>query len=132
MIKIPDKKTFTRAEVLYLVEEAYLTASLELANNEGLTNEQYTERVLNAVSKVFELSIEQIKSKSKIKPIIDAKKIVYYLLYPRCGTYSQLGRMFNQNHATVLFHQKSYKPLYLYNPDFRYVAQKVDKLLRNE
>lgn len=133
MINIPRKNNYTTEEVIDLVNKAYIQGSDDVCSAfEHTKKEQIIERVVNSVAIVFELSVDRIKSKSQNRDIIDAKKIIYHLLYPTVGTFEYIARLFHQHHSTVIFHYKSYDYLYINNSDFRKKAQRVQYLLKDE
>ena len=133
MIDIPRKESYKYEDVVELVNKAYIRGSDEVcASFNPTTKEEYIERVINATATILELTIEQIKSNSKSRDIIDSKKIIYHNLYPKVGTFKYIGKHFNQNHATVIFHYQTYDYLYINNSEFRRKAQRVQNLLKDE
>lgn len=133
MIDIPPKESYTLEDVVQLINKAYIQGSDDVCKSANrTTKEQFIDKVIRITSSVLELTNEQINSNSKNRQIIDAKKIIYHNLYPRAGTFADIGRLFNQHHATVIFHYKSYDYLYINNSEFRRKAQRVQNLLRDE
>ena len=66
------------------------------------------EQAFNSVCKVFELTPIQLRSKSRIRNIVEARATLCYVLHKKQGLSSTAtGEYLNLDHASVLYHSKN-------------------------
>ena len=66
------------------------------------------QEAFNSVCKVFELTPIQLRSRSRLRHIIEAKASLCYILHKKQGLSSTaVGEYLKLNHATVLHHCKN-------------------------
>ena len=55
------------------------------------------------VCNFYEVTLQELMSKTRLRKIVDARNTLYYILH-RCHklTSVEVGKMFNKNHATIL------------------------------
>ena len=61
------------------------------------------ESVIRVVCENYDVTIDALKGKSRIKDVVEARQICFYILHKKMKLKSvAVGDMFNKNHATVL------------------------------
>jgi len=66
------------------------------------------EQAFNSVCEVFELTPIQLRSRSRLRHIVEAKAVLCYILHKKQGLTSlATGEYLKLNHATVLHHCKN-------------------------
>lgn len=61
---------------------------------------------------VNNITLEQLESKSRIRPVIEARRMVFNVARDLLEmTFSETGKIFNQNHATAIHHIKQNRAL---------------------
>jgi chromosomal replication initiator protein len=55
------------------------------------------------VCNFYGITLQELMSKTRLRKIVDARNILYYIFH-RCYklTSTEVGKMFNKNHATIL------------------------------
>jgi len=68
----------------------------------------------------IKLGVKDLKKDSRLREIIDARRIAYYILREKYSlSYASIGNFFNKDHATVLYNYKSVKDLIKYDIIFK-------------
>lgn len=89
-------------------------------------------QVLKAVSETLNMPIETIKSRSRKRDIVDARRISLKLIRTKCGTRKKrptlmfLGELFGMHHSTIIH------SIYVYDDLFsndRMFADKCNRVL---
>jgi chromosomal replication initiator protein len=62
-----------------------------------------TSSLILKVCDYYEITLDQLMSKSRLRKIADARNTLYFILH-KCYklTCTEVGKMFNKNHATIL------------------------------
>ncbi len=86
--------------------------------------------ILERIEKVTGMPLYKLAEKSNSE-MVDLRCIIYFVLKDHYG-YSEIGRMFNKHHATIIHSVKRFENLYLYEREFRNKANKILKAIKNE
>jgi hypothetical protein len=92
-----------------------------------MTNKKIIDLVIEAVSKITNLSRKQILYRSRAKDRVNARRILIYIL--RCQHqmgWSEIGRLLKCNHATVIYHYDYVINNHMYDPDVKRLKFIVD------
>ncbi len=87
--------------------------------------------VLNIVSEVMGVSLDQIKSKSRIQTYVTARCLICHFLREYTSlTLSAIGKVIGgRDHSTVIHQLDQFKNLYQYNYEFKLIADKINDRL---
>ena len=70
----------------------------------NIPTDTMVERILNAVSKTYGVSVEDMKSKRKTEDVANARHIAIHIIkYITPLTLKEIGAIFGRDHATVIF-----------------------------
>lgn len=84
------------------------------------------ENVLNSVCKVFGVTAEDIKSETRIRKVVDARRaLIYILCSQRRFTLVEIGKFVNRGHATTIYHNREAVNMIETDKEFK---QKIDGL----
>ncbi len=76
-----------------------------------LRNQELARRYIHTTSMYFGVSIDDMMSASRLREVSEARKVLYYLLYYKCGnTYSHIAKFFNRHHSTVIVALRNISP----------------------
>lgn len=79
-----------------------------------------------------EFGIKELKSKSRYKPYVEARKIYCFLSHKLTGySLSQIGLYFNSDHATVLHHKKTVKNFIETEKDYGGVVSDFENMIKS-
>lgn len=89
---------------------------------------QYVERIIQ----LFEISREELFTKSKKKEAVDARYLLYYLCYKRPMTLSYIQKFMNANgyaiqHSSVIYGIKATAKRVRNDSDYSQVAKQIQK-----
>jgi len=74
--------------------------------------ESYITSLTKAIQSVLNVTIDDMRSASRRRNIVNARFIFSTILYELTGfSYSHIGRIINRDHATVLYHIKTCRQL---------------------
>jgi len=77
------------------------------------------QNVLTAVSYVNSISEESIMDKSRIRPLVDARRFCYVLIREIYGyPYQTISKFFDKNHATIIHQLEVHKTLMKYDKHY--------------
>lgn len=97
----------------------------------GLADNLKVDRgILERIEKVAGMPLSKLSQKRNSE-MVDLRCIIYFALKDHYG-YSEIGRMFNKSHATIIHSVKRFENLYLYEREFRNKANKILKAIKNE
>ena len=71
-----------------------------------MTEDEALQRAQRGVTRLG-LSWEQIVSPVRLRPLVDARKMVSYFLRDQGWTYKAIGQVMNRDHATAVHHVRS-------------------------
>tara|TARA_R100001086_G_C11766973_1_gene239753 strand:- start:274 stop:699 length:426 start_codon:yes stop_codon:yes gene_type:complete len=75
--------------------------------------------VINAVSYTNSISVESILDKSRIRPIVDARRFCYVLIREIYGyPYQVISKFFGKNHATIMHQLEVHSTLMKYDKHY--------------
>jgi len=78
------------------------------------------ESVIRVVCEKYDITIEALKGKSRIKDVVEARQICFYILHKKMKLTSiVVGDMFNKNHATVLHSCRTIENFMLHEVDLK-------------
>ncbi len=81
--------------------------------------------IIHGVCQELEVSEEQLKSKSRKRPIAEARFITSKLLRTKKKLpLKAIGRQLKRDHSTIIYHLNTFGNLYLTAPEF---AEKFDR-----
>ena len=90
-------------------------------------------KIWNAVASVMCVSIKDIMSRRREKQIALARQIAMYYTYKTGNTFEECGRMFNRDHATIMYAVKRITEWrvdsYGHQPPVREILDKVDEAI---
>lgn len=77
-------------------------------NNGFLTAEEYIHKAIDAVCEVFDITVENLKSKSRKSHLVDARAVAISLIMKNNPTVTcaAVGQVFKKEHSTVVFMRK--------------------------
>lgn len=80
--------------------------------------------ITRAVSDYFRLSVNEVKSPSRIRDHSEARCIIYTLIKKgdKNATLKGIGRFFNRDHSTIIHGLETYNDLYVTDKSFRIKA----------
>lgn len=83
--------------------------------------------LLNNVSLCSNVSMKEILSKSRKKPIILARMIFVgiALEHPKPPTLKGMGKIIEQHHSTVIHTRETYKDMYFSDKNFRKLTEEI-------
>ena len=87
-------------------------------------------KIVGCVLKEFKLRKEDLFSQSRVRGICDARFIAFSLLYKNSVSKSEIGRMFNKNHATVLNGIRQAEYFYLNNSEFQTYYDNIESNIK--
>ncbi len=91
-----------------------------------ITNKKTPEQILELVSKKLLIPIEDLKLRTRKQDIVDARRICIHLIKDQGDlSLEKIGKIFKQDHATVLHALRTYDALIINNKEFRNKANKV-------
>ena len=61
-----------------------------------------TNQIIGGVCKHFQLSEIQLRSKCRLRPFVEARSIISYLLVTNGMTTTEAGRLINRDHSNVI------------------------------
>jgi len=108
------------------------TASLALKHlNINEVKEVNTELIINIVSRYFNVNVEDIKSKSRMKKIVIARHTAMYFCREKLGySYSRIAREFGgMDHTSVSDGCKNMQQLYLTDNDVKYYIDEIKRMI---
>lgn len=88
------------------------------------------DKVINAVCEVCNVTLGDIKSKSRKQEFVYARFIICHLLREYGLKLQAIGYIINKNHATVLYDLKSYLNEYQISHMFKDIANKVNAKIK--
>lgn len=63
--------------------------------------------IINDAASLYGCDTEELTSSKRHRRFADARKVICYILCTLQGkTYSEVGRMLNRNHATVIYYEQ--------------------------
>lgn len=116
-----EVKSYSYKEVKALVDEAYLAGMHDGLNTElhKIPSEHRLDFVIKCSEIAFDMSFSDLKKKTRKRSVVDARTIIYWHIYPALGSLSEIGGIFNQDHATVFDRLKKYEDFFYNNIEFR-------------
>jgi chromosomal replication initiator protein len=97
----------------------YIYAGLD--RSDKVKNELKIDSFFNAVHELYDLSKEDVVAKTRIREIVDIRRMgMYYLRHTLGMTTSRVGQiMGNKDHATVLYNTTRARELFEIEPSFK-------------
>lgn len=126
VIRLNELRDTMVVDGIYLTVNIHVSKSLkETSSNSKI---KFIEDVLSIIENEFGITVAQIKSNSRSRPIVEARHIFYYML--KNSRYemglTELGSVFNRAHSSVLHGIKTVNNLIDFNKEFR---QNIEKLM---
>jgi chromosomal replication initiation ATPase DnaA len=73
-----------------------------------------------------EMGIEDILIKNRVRDNVDARRILFYILKKKLGlTLTEIGKMSNRTHATILHSVNNFKDIIKYDKELNYAYNKI-------
>ena len=92
--------------------------------------ESYITSLTRAIQSVLDVTIDDMRSASRRRNIVNARFIFSTILYELTGfSYSHIGRIINRDHATVLYHIKTCRQLIDIDKYFKNMYNEVKNLI---
>tara|TARA_R110002020_G_scaffold186701_1_gene384761 strand:- start:1068 stop:1481 length:414 start_codon:yes stop_codon:yes gene_type:complete len=90
------------------------------------------EHIIFIVSKSIGMDIQTIKSTSRSRDIVDARRICYVLLKSKMNlTWGEIGSHFDRDHASIIHNYNAHEHLYKNYFDYRIKFDKAEGRLKN-
>ena len=91
-----------------------------------------TELIMQTVAAYFKISLEEMMAKCRKRTIIDARSLAIYFIKEQLTglTYSEIGRMFNADHATIYHAYTKCLNLFQTNNQFRTYRDELIEILK--
>lgn len=80
-----------------------------------------TKKAARVSARIFDLDVEDVLSTSRRKEVLDARAVTYYAAYLLGDNYSQIGRVMDRDHSTVM---SGYSRVAT-SPRLRHIAERV-------
>lgn len=88
------------------------------------------EGVFKAVEECTGHSKRRVLERNRKESVADARRLVAYYLYRKTDvSTSEIGRILNRDHATVMYLRKTVRPLSKVDKGFSSLMEKVDQAL---
>ena len=79
-----------------------------------------TDHLIESVAKTFDVTAEQVKSPTRERDVVDARKICAYLLnQKRKFTTTKTGQLLNRDHSSIIYLVKQAEALMEVDKDFK-------------
>lgn len=92
-----------------------------------MTNKKIIDLVIEAVSKITNLSRKQILYRSRAKDRVNARRILIYILRSQHQMgWSEIGKILHCSHCNVIYHYEYVINNYMYDPDVKRLKFIVD------
>ena len=78
-----------------------------------------TDEIIERVAASMDVCSSYITSRSRIRPIVEARSVAMYLLRKTGMSYTRIGRCFKRDHATVIWAIKNVENWLQVDKDFR-------------
>lgn len=118
--------TLRRIEMLERRMESWDKRWAELGELGASAETNYPRRVLQVqagVAESYGLSVDAIRSPAKMYRIVEARHLAIWLCAKlRLGEFVFLGKMFNKNHASILYARKTFQDRIDTEPDISRIA----------
>lgn len=90
-------------------------------------------RVTELICNYFNVTLDELKSKRRLKNITDARHWIIYILYNyNKMTLAQIGRILNKNHATCIHAIRRIEAQSEIYPDINETKENLIKLINND
>ena len=84
------------------------------------------DKILKKVCSVFDITIEDVRSKNREKHLVYARMICSKLIHSSCDCFTtEIAKHINRDSSTVRYYISVFEQEYLYNKDFRAFADEV-------
>jgi chromosomal replication initiation ATPase DnaA len=131
-VKTPRQKINELQQMRNVVHEAWVQAEIDkiIASAEEPQHDPLT--VFEVVYQVTGIPREQTASKTRLRPIVDARHMAVGLMAYHCLKYSMsdIAGMFERDHATTLHSNRMFHTLTDTDPAFRVKREKCEAMLR--
>ena len=86
----------------------------------GVVSVITADKIIYIVSNYFNVSLEDIKSRSRKRDLVNARFFIIYYLRKCCNMrYSKIGKIFNRDHSTAIHAYNQVMNLIEYDEEFR-------------
>jgi len=85
-----------------------------------------------ATALVYNVDIPEIKSKSRERPVTDARCQIMRRMYENGDKTVKIAKLFHFDHTTVIYNIRKYNNLMKYDADFARRSAMIDKLISNK
>jgi chromosomal replication initiator protein len=86
-------------------------------------------RIVNIVADAFQVSPDDLLSKSRKLKVVKARHSVYKILYLLGDTKSHIGKALSRDHTTVMHGISEFDNLYNFDMNFKFMADKAMKTI---
>ncbi len=87
------------------------------------------EKVIFRVCKFYDITVEELLSKSRLMNVVEARSVLAYILHIKFGlSTTETGKLINRDHSTVTHFKKKIQGYIQFDEEF---ANKVKKLQYN-
>ena len=84
------------------------------------------EQIAIEIEEEFGVTLDELKSKSRIRSIVEARHLFCYFAHERGYTYTYIGKFINRDHSSVINGKSNVTDLRKFNDEFK---KKFDRLI---
>lgn len=90
------------------------------------------DKIIQTVCKIWDRSLDDVCGKSRKQEIVYTRMTIAYFLR-RCTTLSttEIGKLINRDHSTIIHYLKAYDSEFRFNKDFRNFAKRIEDDLQD-
>ena len=108
------------------VSKESIDQTIAIVDPGNIPTDALVERILKIVSKFYDISVDNMKSKKKTAPIANARHVAIYLIKEHTNlSYQEVGSIFLRDHSTAI---SSHNKIYTNVKTMRKTAEEIKKL----
>lgn len=89
------------------------------------------DKIISAVCNELKITLDDLSGKTRLGEVVCARHIIFYLLRSNKYGIVQIGRLFNRDHATVLYACEMHQERLDFRPDYARKYKRVVDLLKD-
>lgn len=103
----------------------FAECSVEDENLNNMTN-----KIKQSIEQATGIPFDKYYSKSREREFVFCRMIFIHHCRELKITYSNIGKMLNRNHSSIIYLSNGYQDEYKFNPEFRRIADKINELIK--
>ena len=90
------------------------------------------DKIIQAVCKIWNVSLDDVCGRSRKQDVVYTRMTIAYFLrqYTTLST-TEIGRLINRDHSTIVHYLKTYDSEFRFNKDFRNFAERIKEDLQD-